>query len=222
MMRYQRYGPIQLLDIRAQKPESWEPGNATHMRVVLPAVSDYAVTMQRRGFVLADRTLGVSVNLLRSKLDFERLIRLEVAEEPVHPETLLAIASVSFPDDRRFHITPDPDRQIAELILADWVRQLETVLVCRYKGQPIGFLALRENAPDSRFVHLAAVLEQYRTTGAALSLYAKAAALCKTQGVKRLEGRISTKNAAVMNLYAFLGAVFGEPEDVYLKEVMDQ
>lgn len=72
---------------------------------------------------------------------------------------------------------------------------------------------------DRRFVHLAAVLERYRASGAALSLYAAAARDCKSQGVRFLEGRISTANPAVMNLYAFLGAKFSQPVDVYLKEV---
>ena len=58
----------------------------------------------------------------------------------------------------------------------------------------------------------------YRQAGAAMSLYAKAAELAAKRGYKRLCGRISTANTPVANLYAFLGASFEKPCDIFLKE----
>ena len=68
-------------------------------------------------------------------------------------------------------------------------------------------------------MHLAAVLERYRASGAAMSLYAAAARDCRSRGIRFLDGRVSTANPSVINLYAYLGAKFSDPMDVYLKEV---
>ena len=77
-----------------------------------------------------------------------------------------------------------------------------------------------KDLPDNHsFIHLAAVKQKYRLTGAALSLYANAAEECKKQKKFFLDGRISSTNTAVMNLYASLGAVFFDPMDIFLKEV---
>ena len=68
------------------------------------------------------------------------------------------------------------------------------------------------------FVHLAAVEEKYRMTGAAMALYANACKIAKERGYKKLEGRVSTQNTAVMNVYAAFGATFSEPQDIFIKE----
>ena len=86
--------------------------------------------------------------------------------------------------------------------------------MCLYHEKPVGFLSLREN-----FVHLAAVEAKYRVTGAAMGLYARAIELAGERGFKTLDGRISSLNTPVMNLYASFGAVFSDPEDVFLREL---
>ena len=68
-------------------------------------------------------------------------------------------------------------------------------------------------------VHLAAVEAKYRVTGAAMGLYAKAIEVVRERGFKTLEGRISSFNTPVMNLYATFGAQFSEPQDVFLKDL---
>ena len=52
-----------------------------------------------------------------------------------------------------------------------------------------------------------------------MALYANACKVAKQRGYKKLEGRISTQNTAVMNVYAAFGAVFSEPQDIFIKEV---
>ena len=58
--------------------------------------------------------------------------------------------------------------------------------------------------------------------GAGMALYVKACLLAKERGYKKLEGRISSQNTSVMNIYASLGAIFSEPLDIYLKEVKEK
>ena len=213
------YGAFRLTDIITDKLEDWDFSGATHVRVQLPSEPDSEVEMQRRGFVLADRTLKASISLGHCKADLERYIRLPIVESLAYKEDILRIACASFSADRRFHISPKCDMNIATLILREWVNSLDSVLVCLFKEKPVGFLALRQNGQDSQFVHLAAVEKQFRISGAAMALYAKACQLTSEQGFKKLEGRFSSRNTAVMNIYATFGAIFSEPCDIFLKEI---
>lgn len=213
-----QYGGIRLLDIECSEPYDWDAADATHIRVSIPPAYRHAEQMRQRGFFLADRTLDVSVNLARSGVDYGKMIRMEPVVASGRRDEVMAIARRSFPTDRRFNLAYAPDPAMAESVLSVWVDELERYYLCEYKGTAVGFLALTGEG-SRRFVHLAAVLERYRTSGAGLSLYAAAARDCKRDGVQLLQGRISSANTAVMNLYARLGAVFSDPLDVYLREV---
>lgn len=213
-----QYGRIKLLDIECDRPYDWDEADATHIRVSVPPAYQTETQMLRRGFFPADRTLGVSVNLARSGVDYGSLVRMEPVRTSDRRGDVLAIARQSFPTDRRFNLTREPDPAVAGTVLSVWVEELEEYYLCEHKGQAIGFLALTGEG-ERRFVHLAAVAERYRTSPAGLSLYAAAARDCRQAGVQWLQGRVSSANTAVMNLYARLGAVFSEPLDVYLREV---
>lgn len=213
------YGTVRLFDAEASEPEDWDISGATHARIVLDACPAHEMEMQRRGFLFADRTLKTSISLTRCPVDLDRMIRLTLVETNDYKQDILRIACASFVDDRRFHVAPDCDPTLAAIVLREWVEELDAVLVCLFREQPVGFLALQECAPDALFVHLAAVEERYRMTGAAMSLYAGACRLARERGYKRLEGRVSSRNTAVMNVYAAFGASLSEPRDIFLKEV---
>lgn len=212
------YGGARLTDVYANETFDWERNDPRCVRVRLPAETRIQLTMFKKGYFLADRTIGVQINLANSKIDYAGLIRMEVIESSGYKEEILKIAKASFPDDRRFHFKTEPDPNIAGLVLTDWVKSSDASLICIYKNLPIGFLTLKQTKEDTQFIYLAAVAEKYRATGAAMSLYASAAERCRKNGYKFLEGRISSRNTPVMNIYSFLGAKFKEPEDIYLKE----
>lgn len=212
-----QYQDIRLLDIECTAPYDWEQGDATHIRVCVPAGYENSQEMLRRGFYFVDRTLDVSINLRRSKLDFASMVRIEPIITSQYRSEVREIARQSFPTDRRFHLNVAPNQTVANIVISGWVDRLSEYYLCEHKGEKIGFLALTGDE-QQRFIHLAAVLKRYRTSGAALSLYAAAARDCKAAGIQSLCGRISSTNTAVMNLYSFLGASFSNPCDVYLKE----
>jgi len=214
------FGGVRLLDIRASSVRAWDFSGAAHVRVELPSDPRAEVEMLSNGFVFADRTLGVSIDLASCPVDLQKSVRMDVAPSNSFGGEIAAIAKRSFPYDRRFNITPVPRADIAGKIIDAWVSALESPLVCTFKGAAAGFLALKSVSPKSMFVHLAAVDEKYRLTGAAMSLYAKAALVARESGCRSLEGRISSMNCAVMNLYAHFGAKFFEPRDVFLKEIL--
>lgn len=212
------YGNIKLLDIECSGPYDWEAENATHLRVSLPASRETEAIMREDGFTWADRTLDVAINLSRSELNFDAMIRLPSILTSEQRGDVLEIAKQSFPQDSRFHLCSEPNPALAKQVITGWIEELPAYYLCAYKGTSIGFLALSGEG-EERFVHLAAVLERFRRAGAALSLYATAARDCKANGVRMLRGRVSSANTAVMNLYSFLGGSFSNPLDVFLKEV---
>lgn len=213
-------GSIQLADIAADAPENWQINNATHARVILPAKPSYEHGMWRWGYFLADRTLEAVISVASCKIDQAKMIRLPVKQEDNCKEEIFEIAVASFVNDRRFMITAEPNPQIEAEIIRKYVNNLSEPLVCRFHDKIIGFLGLKKADDDTLFVYLAAVLEKYRTTGAALALYASAILLAQKEGYKKLAGRISSLNMPVMNLYASLGARFAKPEDIFLKELI--
>lgn len=216
-----QYQDIRLLSIECDQPYDWDERDATHLRVCMPVSYENSREMLCRGFYLADRTLDVSINLTRSKLDFASMVRIEPIITLQRRSEVREIAQQSFPTDRRFHLSYAPDRAVSDKVLAGWVEGLSEYYLCEHKGTAIGFLALTGDERQ-KFVHLAAVLERYRTSGAALSLYAAAARDCKEAGVHFLNGRISSTNTAVINLYSCLGASFFNPCEIYLKEVQNR
>lgn len=174
--------------------------------------------LYQNSFVFGDRTLDVSIPL--SKIEgIEKFVRLPILETSDYKQEILEIAQNSFSYDRRFHLAPKYNQDLANLVLEDWVEGLDQVLVCLFKEKPIGFLALKERNSKTLFVHLAAVNEKYRMTGAAMALYAKAILIAKERGYSSLDGRISSQNTAVMNLYSYFEAKFSNPTDIYIREV---
>ena len=214
-----RYGDNFLADIEAVAPENWDFANATCVRIQMPTKTSSELEMQLRGFILADRTLKASISLAKCPADLAKWIRLPIVETTEYKDEILRIAVDSFGYDRRFHFLPRCSQKIATQVLKEWVEKLDTVLVALFREQPIGFLALREVTSDILFVHLAAVEEKYRMTGAAMALYSRACQLAQERSYKKLEGRISSQNTPVMNLYVAFGAIFSEPKDIFLKEV---
>ncbi len=213
-----QYQEIRLLNIECEAPYDWEIEDATHVRVCMSVDFEKEQELLRRGFHFADRTLDVSIPLRRSGLDFASLVRIEPVVASDRRREVLEIAQKSFWADRRFHLDIYPNQSRADMVIAGWIDRLAEYYLCEYKGKAIGFLALTGDERQ-KFIHLAAVLEEYRLSGAALSLYAAAARDCKTNGVQTLNGRISSANTAVMNLYSCLGASFSNPCSIYLKEV---
>ncbi len=215
-----KYENLVLLDIANEIPVLSDISMFDVIRLQISSEPATIKLLQEQGFVWVDRTIKTEIFLSRISADLEKMIRLPIEFSTEYKSEILEIAIRNFKYDRRFHITPNCNSNTAALVLREWINNLSEVLICRFKNQIIGFLALQETSPDSTFINLAAVEEKYRTTGAALGLYAKACLWARNQGYKKIEGRISSMNTPVMNLYAFLGANFSSPQDIFLKEVI--
>ena len=194
--------------------ETYDINGRRYEREVLPSCANTEFDMIQKGWYFADRTLKVSIPLAKVSDDLKRLQRIPVVESDAYRDEIFRIAHESFTRDRRFHVAPKCDQAISAVVLRKWVDELGPSLVSLYHDKPIGFLNLQENV-----VYLAAVEAKYRVTGAAMGLYVRAIEVARKRGFKTLEGRVSSLNTAVMNLYTYFGGQFSEPEDVFLKEL---
>lgn len=190
----------------------------THIRVAMPSNFEKAQIMLEKRYFFADRTIKTSINLNKNPFDLQKCIRIPIEETNEHNSVLLQIALDSFTYDSRFHITKKRDKNITKAILTTYFESFSRSLVALYKEQVVGFLNLKPISEKSIAIHLAAVCEQQRNTGAGMTLYSKAFLLAQERGYKTLEGRISSQNMPVMNIYALFGAKFSAPMDIFIKE----
>lgn len=193
--------------------ETFEIAGRHFARETLPSCAADEVRMVRDGWFFADRTVKTSIPLAKVTMDLKRFQRLPMEETDGFRDDIFRIAHGSFTQDRRFHVAPECNPTISAAVLRTWVYALGPTQVCFFREKPVGFLNLKGN-----FVHLAAVEERYRATGAALGLYARAIEVAREKGFQSLEGRVSTLNMPALNLWTFFGAQFSEPEDVFLRE----
>lgn len=185
--------------------------------LIAPERRDLAKFFRSKRFVVIDRSLKVAVPL-QKKEDFARFCRIPVEKCTNINERIFEIAESSFLLDSRFMDNADPtELEIKENISAR-VKEVKKCFICKVKGETAGFLELvKDEEQKQAEIALAAVDEKYRVAGVALSLYAGVAKICRDEGFSRLVGVISSRNVAVMNLYATLGAVFSSPYDIYVK-----
>lgn len=213
-----QYGAISLMTIVADFPMDWDTSGATHVRVSLPDSVQNRQWMQENGYQLVDCTLDVTIRLKTVSADLQKAIRLEPVLTCDYKEEIKQLAKRNFVRDRRFHVETEYCPEVAAQIIDGWVEEIPACYACIYKGNLIGFLALKEAEDgNSAHIHLAAVEERYRSSGAAMSLYAKAVQTGIEQGYQSITGTISCYNPAVMNLYAYLGGTFSNPQDIYLR-----
>ena len=211
-----RYNNIDYLYVTADTPDEIKD-NVPNVRADLPSELSFESVMSEKGFYFGDRTVGVSINLSRCNIDTDKLIRFEIIDGTQYKERICEIAVKAFESDRRFHIKPDKDDVLAEVILREWIDKLNHVYVCRYKDEILGFIDIEDIDDKTSDIHLAAIDKTTKLPGVAMSLYAFAVKYAKENGKKHLTGRISSRNMAVMNIYSGLGAVFSDPRDIYVK-----
>ena len=192
----------------------------TAQKFIEPEEWELAASLRRQGYVMVDRTLRVTISLGK-KVDFSSFCRIPVEEREGELTRVYEIAEASFLLDSRFMPFVNAAAEDIRQEIRARVAKMKKFYVCRCKGEIAGFLELYqdEEHPGEAEISLAAVEARYRVGGVALSLYAGVARLCQQQGMKRLWGRISSRNVSVMNLYAALGASFSLPLDVYCKEL---
>ncbi len=194
------------------------------IRVEVAANAENEYFMQKNNFYFADRTIKTSLSLSKLPKNIEKMQRVEIIEAHTNREKIKTIAYNSFHTDRRFHLLEKCDNDFAEIRISQYIDDLFAldkskikIYQAIFEDNSIGFLALKEISEENVCIYLAAVEEKFRLLGTAQALYAKAI-IEASKKYKIIEGRISSNNMPVMNLYASFGAKFSSPQNVFLKE----
>lgn len=208
-----------IINIELDSLTNSEIMDSPYLRISLPNNGlDQISELAKKHFHLYDRMLDVTVPLKNRQEDFSKKIRLKPELFDGSKDALLDIAYRSFKNDSRFHISMQENEELYKNTIGYYMEQAEKTYVCRYNEIIIAFANITFIKEGSTpFFHLVAVDEKYRMMGTALSLYAHICQVYAEQGYRNIEGKISTKNTAVMNLYSSLGGVFKNPQDIYVK-----
>ena len=137
------YPSFRLSEVKGDSPsEVPAVSGEGFFRAEIPSAPCNCSEMLKKGYIFADRTLGVEVNLKQSRIDYKKLVRFEISRTDSISEEIIDIALSSFPSDRRFHVAAKPDMKIAEPIIRKWLDDLSEVYVCMHKEHVAGFLGL--------------------------------------------------------------------------------
>ena len=143
------YNKFSLTQIQSETIENVPVADSkSYCRLEIPSNQSNINALFKKGYVFVERTLGVSINLSKDEIDYKKLIRFDIKKVQANNEDVLRIAIDSFPTDRRFHIRPEYDNSISEIIIRDWVSKLNEIYVCVYKDKIIGFIDLRLELND--------------------------------------------------------------------------
>ncbi|MBQ7973018.1 MAG: hypothetical protein IJ291_06160 [Lachnospiraceae bacterium] len=174
-------------------------------------------------YICVDRTIKAKISLGAIE-GLDRLVRMDVRCLPGISEEVYEIARKAFKKDRRFFLTPDCDEELGHIVLGDYIKQLEMVekLVfgCFYQDEPVGVLVAIKISETEYETVLGAILPEWQSKGAGMSLYAFEFGELQRRGVRTLYSRISTDNVSSLNLHISLskGRIqFIQPLDVYIK-----
>ena len=180
--------------------------------------------LKRNQYIMVDRTIKAQISL-PSLTGLERLVRMNVQELEEITDEVYEAAEKAFTRDRRFFLSLNCEQEIGAAVLKDYIRQFEKeeklIFGCFYKEKLVGALiAIRVSDMEYETV-LGAVLPEWQSKGAGVSLYAFEFSQLQKKGIKTLYSRISTDNVASLNMHITLsqGNIrFIQPLDVYIKE----
>lgn len=199
--------------------EEWMAFQVKPSKVVVDSdAKEIAELLRNEGYFMVDRTIKAAISVKKDR-DFSRLCRIPLERIDKLENRIYEIAKQAFmPDSRFFDRTNTSDDEKRGSICA-FVDEMKSFYICRFRGEIAGFLEVLPDVENQNqaFIRLAAVDEKYRVAGVAASLYAGAVEKCREKGIKKIWGRISSRNMSVMNLYASLGAAFSQPLDVYVR-----
>ena len=104
------YNNTEFLYISAESPEKITGDAEKNVRAELPSDVSFSKMMTERGYILGDRTIGVTINLTKVLPELDKLIRFDIAVAIATPSTVL-FKTITKKRLRITFITPETVRQ---------------------------------------------------------------------------------------------------------------
>lgn len=185
--------------------------------------TDELANLQDAGFSFHDRFLQIEINIAGAKKRIAEMPAaadgIIVAETSDFTEEMFGIACSAFGTDRRFHLDADfAHREYAAEVIAAAVRRCldhGTRIICASHGKDVlGCVMILDDSPGGYCTNVLGFTKPgLKGRLAALPLYAGAMGMLKSE---TYSGKISTTNAASLNLHAGFGAKVTGAEDWYI------
>lgn len=183
-----------------------------------------AEELKAAGYRLLDRILLMEIDLKATEKRREeiaaKLIEIPVDRPESFPEDLSALACEALPTDRRFHLEPLFDPEVAkpriEAYIESYREKGALLFSVRREGRLLGFTIVEEQQKGTFENVLGITRPDMLGKMAAFPLYNAMLNGMREAGFKKYIGRVSSSNLASVNLHINLGAKVAGIYDEYI------
>ena len=202
---------------------------SAHYQVIKVPVADLNLNalLSSCGFSFAEAMIKVShsvmefscsplIKRISDQITFE--VMSEVETEIMHEQ----IKNGMFQTDRVIldsHFTPSQAANRYILWMKDEKERGSVLYTYKYKGQPVGFVCMREIKPKVYSPVLGGVYDVEKNPSIGFAIVYRQLEMIKSLGGKQLVTNISSNNAAVVRAYSQLGYVFEDIKYVFVKHL---
>lgn len=198
-------------------------------QVIKTPVSNLALyaLLSSSGFSFAESMITVShsVKELSCSPLIKRISDQIIFEEMNDNETEIMHAQIKngmFQTDRVIldsHFTPSQAANRYILWMKDEKERGSVLYTYKYKGQPVGFVCMREIKPKVYYPVLGGVYDVEKNPSIGFAIVYRQLEMIKSLGGKQLVTNISSNNAAVVRAYSQLGYIFEDIKYVFVKHM---
>ena len=181
-----------------------------------------AVSLLSKGFRFVDRSISTVLRIAEPQFPTRCGNKFKfVVSKEIDQEAIYRIALGHFDKDCRFAldqagIAPDLKDELLYRYIGDLKERGLVASYCLREGILAGFNLWTVEGDGGR-IYLGAISKRYQHTGIALYLYAYTIQQMKEAGASLLRDRISTANAASLNLHMMLARFLGGGRELNLR-----
>ena len=178
----------------------------------------WSALLPQLGFVFVDTTFTYTLpKLHRAKFPRSHAVRLATAEDQVSVERIAAQAF----NAGRYHADPFFPRALANLRFRCWLAKAfaslgpaSRVYVIGPPGAVTAFTHSNVNG-DEAYITIGGAELALQGRGAGAAIFIGTLEALRDSGVRRAQSKLSASNTPMMNLAAYAGARFSEPQHVF-------
>lgn len=178
----------------------------------------WSAVLPQLGFVFVDTTLTYTLpKLQRAKFPRSHAVRLATVEDQPSVERIAAQAF----NAGRYHADPFFPRELANLRFRCWLAKAfaslgpaSRVYVIGEPGAVTAFTHSNVNG-DRAYITIGGAELALQGRGAGAAIFIGTLEALRDSGVRRAQSKLSASNTAMMNLAAYAGSRFSEPQHVF-------
>jgi L-amino acid N-acyltransferase YncA len=185
---------------------------------------DKIIKLKEHGYCFHDRILKLEIDIpstaeiRNSKVKGSGIVSV-LARDTMNEE-MIQMACEVYDTDRRFHLDENFNQETADQVIRSYIKSLGIshvlVVTAMYNGVVAGFTTLPLKEANCAENVLGVTKKGIVGKVSAFPLYCEMLNILQEKGYRKYIGRVSTTNAASLNLHFQLGAKVAGVEDVYI------